>query len=37
MPLDSCLTCEENFNGYLGVTEAEEDQKPVQQVDGYAR
>ncbi len=31
------LTCEENFNGYFGTTEAMQDQKPIQLPAGFSR
>ncbi|NBD28954.1 MAG: DUF839 domain-containing protein [Alphaproteobacteria bacterium] len=36
-PWGTYLTCEENFNGYFGSTEAAQDQKPNALIDGYAR
>jgi len=36
-PWGTYLTCEENFNGYFGSTEAIQDQKPNVLPEGYAR
>ena len=36
-PWGTYLTCEENFNGYFGSTEAIQDQKPNVMPEGYAR